>query len=156
MLLLLVHNGSILATILRRKSRGHACRSIKTLSPENAIKGREGSGPQPDRVIAMTDASHAAVMGLSNATGAVLFYRHTLLAHSLASWASGIHSASVTSGKHMIRMRRDIADPLGNCLERTCRRGQPAYTQAEPDKHAFLCVSQRQGQRNLCPGPGYH
>ena len=36
----------------------------------------------------MTDASHAAVMGLSNATGAVPLYRHLDFAHSPAPQSS--------------------------------------------------------------------
>jgi len=40
--------------------------------PENAGRKTQASGgSQAEQVIAMTDASHAAVMGLSSATGLV-------------------------------------------------------------------------------------
>lgn len=115
-------------------SSGHDCRSKKALSPESAIKSQEGTRPQPDRVIAMTDASHAAVMGLSSATGTDFLHRHLHLAHSPASLAADIHSASSTSGKQLLCMRQTY----GEWVKWICRRGQSAYAQDESDKHAFL------------------
>lgn len=48
--------------------------SIKTRSPEVAQhKAAAGSGPQQEQIIAMTDTSHAAVMGLSGTAGLTLF-----------------------------------------------------------------------------------
>ena len=119
-------------------SSGHDCRSKDALSTENDTKSQEGSKPWPDRVIAMTDASHAAVMGLSSATGTDFLHRHLHLAHSPASLVSNSHSASSTSEKQLLCMAQDTADHLGKWVTLTCRRAQSANAQAESDHHAFL------------------
>ncbi|CAK0761588.1 hypothetical protein CVIRNUC_002875 [Coccomyxa viridis] len=90
------------------------CGSKKALSPESAIKSQEGTRPQPDRVIAMTDASHAAVMGLSSATGEVNQPMPKMSQTSTPSFESHSSRVSVSSAQVQatIDQLRSHADEL--------------------------------------------